>query len=430
MISQINNKYDIRISLIKSNKSIELTSDMIGEYFVSKSPLKRKETVHIISFLDAKDEILNQLEEKENGEIVYIKINIYNITTKKTILNNVLRLVSIENLKEGPGYTYSFNLLCVGLIGYECKRNNILSQLTSSGEETEPIKKIIVYDLMELCKTKLETYHGNSFQVELTNSNSASQFVYEYIKIPSSIRDIDAFEYLDKQYQGFFFPQFYFVDDMPLNISNSNKTTIMRQLDLGFLDQYNKIDIYSEENFNNFNNSRKFPKSNKPFLDSYSMNKELNQTYHILKNTEIDEIKVVKPNEDNIGLRKKINLSDDKIILSDELITNYDQKNHNIINSFDEFDIHQQAKNIFRNGGGNPDLIPQLERWEFHDTCPFYLNFGNLYNVTEKDKYDHFPIDINYRFSKELNEREHFFVSTDISFYVSNRTNLLSNLLN
>lgn len=446
MLKNFQNKYSIDVTinytytLDSNDQGVEnLKSEIIGGYTIAKNPLQKKENIHKISFNGLPDFVMFKLQEYKTNNAIHIKVRIKNLVTGNIILNNYFRIIGLSEIKNGPGYTSIFDLYLVGLIPFKLRQENLLSSVTLSENPEEPIAKVefSAYEMMKKMKNKLEERHGNTLAVNLTNKNSASNFVFEYIKIPSSIPDISAFDYVNNQYYCFFFPQFFFVDDMALTRKN-NIPTLFRQIDLGLI-TLEEYDIYSEDS--KFNNIRKYIKKANPFLDWFKLNKEISKTLHLSRNNEIDDLVVHKDALDanaTANMKSDSNLTmDDKDIYlgnTNELPFFLNQENHDIIITHEEFKKFMKAKEIFINGG-EKEFIPQFETWEINDTCPWELNFDYKYNFTKnkldptKKAFEYIPIDFVHVFYKLPNENDTFVINSEASFYVSSAQNLLNDLL-
>lgn len=428
MITNFDNKYTINLTIYSDNETIDITSVAVSEYTIAKNPLVKSENIHKISFIDIPNHYLTYLQEYNYDTNINIKVIIKNITTNINILNNVFRIINIGNIKDGPSNTCGFDLFLVSLISYKMRRENLLSQITLSEDETNPIKdeEFNIYKLFTLFKEKLIERHGNSLDVILADKSSSSNFMHEYIKLPSHIKDIDAFKYINKQYQGYFFPQYFFFDDM--SITKENKLpNIIRQFDLGFSENLTEIDIWSEENIKIFDNIRRFILFTQSFHDKNELMKEIEGSLQVVKHNTNDDIRVFNK-EATYSIDTKILMNDDDIIIEVDNVKNIKQKNFDIINSFSEFEKLELAKRLFLSGGKH-EVNPQLETWQFSDVCPYHLNFGYRYNLDKNDVFKYLPIDINYTFKKENNERDTFYVEAVVSFFVTPATNLLNELL-
>jgi len=419
------------------SSSTSVDSINISEYNCYRNPLKRVETLHKIVFIDVPSDLTNKLQNRKKDEDVEIaiKIETRDIYTGEVhiIMNNVLKCLDITHIQDDADATSALEIFATGVISFNLRKMNSLTTVTLSPDKEEPIKMVPknVLELFKLFKRQLIEIHGETLGFDLTDEESASDFIYEYIKAPTNIPDIDIFDYVFAHYDGFYFPQLFFVDDCPFGIKTANppKTNILfRQFDLGAIHKRAIVDIWSDPLLPYIDHGRKTKIFEKPFLNSELIKEDLNYSTRVVTNTQTEELKVYhRPGINRFISKLNLNEEDDFLTVTVDKQSIKKQKNINIIHSFDEYEKIHKGREIFRIGnppGSKEEIIPKLETWILEDTSPYYLNFGNRYNFDNKGVFDYYPIDMNFKLEKELHSNITFFIHMEVTFYVTPKQDL------
>jgi len=446
MVKTNSNKFTIYLKFIvkiedengkPKTETLKVDSLNISEYNCYRNPLKRVESIHKLKFIDVPSiltDLLYKVKKDEDIEIA-IKIECRNIYENITdlVMNNVLKCVSIKNLGDFDNATSKLEINAVGLIAFNMRKMNSLTSFTPSPLEEEPIilYQKTVSTIFKQYKRQLQEMHGETLGFDLADDESSSNFVYEYIKVPTQIMDIDIFDYVFAHYDGYYFPQFFFVDDCPFGIKTSNppkSNTLFRQFDLGAIHKRETVDVYSNEMIPFIDHGRKMRIFEKPFLNASLMDEDLNKSTRVVTNTQTEEIKVYNRPDSNIYYSKLSNSNENdflSITLDSSQVKN--QKNINIISNFEEYEKIHKGREIFRIGnppGSEEQVIPRLITFVLENTSPYYVNFGNRYNFIRKDVFDCYPIDINFRLEKEKHSNITFFSHTEVTFFVTEKQDL------
>jgi len=352
--------YDISVQLIDENDNVSnIEPIFIDEYEVSKDSINSNHNYHTISFANIPYDILLALQNYS----MIVKIDI--LENDKVLLSNNFVILDAKTTEEYL-QAYSIKLTLVTVEVYD-----LLHSYDFSKKLTKNLNNTYLANMYSFMTDILELY-SERFKEKLVTyakSDGMNTYLYEGVRIPSDLNNLDIFNYISKEYNIYnlkpyiIFDDFYYSNDTKnLNINNRkfcltvstlfNLKGMLKQ-DIGdlrsYLTQTDENVIISKGSFDRMI-------SGTIILE----NKNQNITYELLPLTKKND------NSTYIEIAEDIEFFKEKLRIQKQLSDN---------------------RAMYRKYHIQNIKLEDIEFWRIY-------NFNNEY------EYDHIPIVINYKFSR------------------------------
>jgi len=394
------NNYEIQIQFVSSVETIGITevgdtfnTSLVRTVVIEDDLLNKKEPYSKWSIIldEVPIEVLTELIRNDTYNFIKIKItNLYknfDMSLKETrvIIDTILYITdfklteNIFSIKDNAIVKLDLISLVSWYLHYECS----LSSLNSQGIGIEAFK-----DITKILQKRYPDVLGVHFD-ELA---SPGNYAWEMHRIPSTVKDIDALNYFNEKFKVFLYPCYFFLSDMwiPYNKSwNDNRKGLKQQnyilINMAqFQYETNLVNVESEEFKSKFN-ERGFSKNEVVWFSDFKLvDHKLNNTLKTRTNFGVPDCNVYGvPTKDKYfrfwssspedSFKNPLDLKEfnkSEVIKYRQLV---DENNwHKLLEAEENF----------------IEMNPTIQGYTFKDIDLQYLNYKNIYNITESKEFN------------------------------------------
>lgn len=373
--------YKLKVSLkyydttLKRYAISNIADFSIAAYEISKDSINYNYNLHVLTLTNISLLMFNTFHLENVRLIIDVFENGNSISSTIFKITKVHEIDKIDEL-------YNIQLIMISEFVYNMLNSNVYSNVSTF--DTSAIKTHSTsYQLLSKIFSKMSSDGGQKVKAHLTNAGEVKK-LYDLIRIPENLNDVQIFDWLLKEYPPFFLDPYFIIDDFYIADNNT------ADINLFLLNICDINGSYQNKKYKDINGTQlglHYLMTSEPLMDYKKVYEELQATL-MIKNANENKIYELKP----------------------LLLSNRSNQILQIQSTFGMSDF--KTKLYMRKKLAEAEA--SIETY-FYDSIGLRdISFGNIYDIIEVMNFNHLPVSFFYMF-KKLNDNS-FKLETTVNY--------------